>query len=70
MVVKQELSVEGIRGSLRRLERFFSENDAHDTDRKTLSEVHHDLVKMEGILSMFSEPYRRVMNEDSKCSAS
>lgn len=70
MVVKHEKSVEGIRDSLRRLERFFADSQAHDTDRKTLSTLHHDLVKIEGQLHMFSETYRKSMNEDVKCSAS
>lgn len=70
MVVKHEKSVEGIRDSLRRLERFFSDNQAHSTDKRTLSTLHHDLVNIEGQLCMFSETYRKVMNEDSKCFAS
>lgn len=71
MVVKHERSVEGIRDSLRRLERFFADaHQAHDTDRKTLCDLHHDLVKIEGQLCMFSETYRKSMSQESKCSAS
>ena len=70
MVVKHEKSVEGIRDSLRRLERFFSESQAHNTDKRTLATIQHDLVKIEGQLCMFSETYRKSMNEDVKCSAS
>lgn len=58
MVVKNEKQVEGIRDILKRLESFFSEDRAQDTDRKTLVEMERGLINMECKLRLFSQ-YRR-----------
>jgi hypothetical protein len=58
MVVKNEKQVEGIREILKRLESFFSEDIAQDTDRKTLIDMEHGLINMECKLQLFSQ-YRR-----------
>lgn len=67
MVVKQERSVESIRESLGRLERFFSEDEVHEIDRKTLLSMEHDLIRMESLLQMFSS-YRK--KKEAECCVS
>lgn len=64
MVVKNEKQVEGIRDILKRLESFFSEERAHDTDRQTLIEMERSLTNMECKLQVFSQ-YRRRDSEVS-----
>ena len=66
MVVKREKSVEGIRDSLKSLESFFSKDAAHETDRRTLSAIERELIKIESQLQMFSS-YRY---RGADCSAS
>lgn len=65
MVVKQERSVEAIRESLRRLERFFSEEGSQDADRTVLLSMERELIRMESQLQMFSS-YRM---KEAKCLA-
>jgi hypothetical protein len=65
MVVKQERSVEGIRESLRRLERFFCGQEVNDTDRRTLLSMERDLIRMESNLQIYGS-YRK---KGADCSA-
>lgn len=65
MVVKNEKSVEAIRDSLRRMERFFSGIEAQDTDRMTLVSVWRELVRMESRLQLFGA--YRPSNTEVEC---
>lgn len=57
MVVKNERSVEGIRESLGRLFRFFSEVEVHG-DRSVLASMESELIRMETRLQTYCG-YRR-----------